>query len=146
MASVSRTSGRGTVVPVQNLDPDAPGDRDFSFGASFNPAAPSGPRNLLLVGIGSDGSAGTQFGVGLCIESRVPDNGHACTPTNAVPPVVFALRWDTAFDVDLHVVTPDGQDVNAKQDPLVGDAGVANSMSSHIDRDSMGNCAERVAR
>jgi hypothetical protein len=134
------------VVPVQNLDPDAPGQRDFSFGASFNPNIPAGPRSLDFVGIGKDGSAGTQYSLPVCFESRVPDNGHACSATKNAPPVVFALRWDTPFDLDLHVVLPNNQEVSAKYDPIVGDAGVANAMTSYIDRDSMGNCANDTWR
>ncbi len=146
------------VVPVQNLDPEANGQRDFGFTASFNPGDPSGEHPMVFVGFGKDGSARTQFTQNFCLESRVPDNLQSCIPANTVPPVVFSLRWDTAFDADLHVLTPAGQDINPKTDLIVGDAGFPTSpcptgmcpagaaciagqcQTSHIDRDSMGGC------
>jgi hypothetical protein len=129
------------VVPTQGLDVNYPGQRDFAFTASFNPTDRPGNHSLLFVGIASDGSGGPQVAQTFCIESRVPDNGHACQSSVAVPSAVFTLTWDTGFDVDLHVITPDGQDVNPKTDILVGDAGALKPTSSRIDRDSWGNCA-----
>jgi hypothetical protein len=135
------------VVPVLGVDTQQPGERDFSLSASFNRNDPTGFHPLLFVGIAKDGTAGTQYSQSFCIESRVPDNGHACYPkTYSVPPVVFSLTWDTGFDLDLHVITPDGHDVNPKSDLVVGDGGGINTLaelsaSNHIDRDSWGNCA-----
>ncbi len=128
------------VVPVQGFDVNYPGQRDFGFEAAFNPADRPGVHSLLFVGIGGDGVAGQQYAQSFCIESRVPDNGHACEPTIAVPPVVFTLSWDTGFDVDLHVLMPDGEDVNPKTRFFVGDAGPVTPTTSKFDRDSWGNC------
>jgi hypothetical protein len=136
------------VVPVQNLDPDQGGQRDFGFSASFNPTDPAGYHALTFVALASDGSAGQQFSGNYCIESRIPDNNHTCQPMNAVPAAVFSLRWDSNFDVDLHVITPDGQEISPKGDQYIGDAAppaTANVTAlaglSRIDRDSWGNCS-----
>jgi hypothetical protein len=128
------------VVPVQGIDSNFPGQRDFSFGASFNPGDQPGLRQLLFVALDGSGNGGVQYEQPICIESRVPDNGHACDPSSAVPAAVFTLRWDTNFDIDLHVVTPEGQDINPKTDLVVGDGGVLSNKVAHIDRDSIGNC------
>ena len=128
------------VVPVQGFEATEPGQRDFGFTANFNPDAPIGLHPLVFVGIASDGTGGPQYPQDFCIQSRVPDNDHACNPAQAVPPVVFTLRWDTAFDVDLHVILPDFTDINAKFDPDIGDGGLPTATTSRIDRDSMGNC------
>ena len=129
------------VVPVQGLDPQYPGQRDFGFGASFNPGDPAGPRDLVFVAIDGSGQSGVQYDQPVCIESRVPDNGHACDPSKPVPAAVFTLRWDTGFDVDLHVILPDGiTDINPKVNPDIGDGGLPTATTARIDRDSMGNC------
>ncbi len=85
-----------------------------------------------------------QTGVSLCINSRIPDNGFACYPDIQAPPhAVFTLEWDTNFDLDLHVLTPDGTDINARE-PYGGpiEAGVHGISPDlpHIDRDSLGDC------
>jgi hypothetical protein len=140
------------VIPTQGPDVQFPGERDFSFSASFNPGDTSGDTDLRVVAIGANGSGGLQFNAPICIESRVPDNGHACNPLRPVPNAVFSLVWDTAFDVDLTVITPSGQNVNPKTDTVTGgpDSGVPapspdavglyDSMEGVIDRDSMGEC------
>jgi len=141
------------VVPTQQQDVEFPGQRDFGFTASFNPGDAPGNANLRVVALGASGSAGVQFDGPLCIESRVPDNGHACNPLRPVPTAVFALRWDTAFDLDLTVLTPSGRNVNPKgattTEPVDGGAGptpapygvgLYDPAVGVIDRDSMGGC------
>jgi len=139
------------VLPAQGEDVQFPGTRDFSFGVSFGRTDTPGDTALRVVAIGSSGSAGLQVSAPICIESRIPDNGHACAPTKPVPAAVFSLTWDTAFDVDLTVITPSGRNVNPKSDPTTaGDAGVPfqppesvglfDGTTGVIDRDSMGQC------
>jgi hypothetical protein len=130
------------VVPVAGRDSQVANSSDFSFNASFDANDPPGERNLLMVAIGADGSAGTQLATELCIQSRIPDNGHACDPGAAVPAVVFSLQWDSNFDVDLHVIAPDGTDINPKTNPLQVplDAGMPPADDPKIDRDSLGQC------
>ena len=55
---------------------------------------------------------------------------------------MFSLQWDTNFDVDLHVITPAGVDVNPKANPLAApiDAGEPPADDPKIDRDSLGQC------
>jgi hypothetical protein len=160
-----RLADEGTgywVVPAAATAPN-PGSappvvRGFpGFSANFNPADTPGNTSLQFVGLGSDGSAGAQFRFPICIESRVPDNGHACSvshPPRPVPAVVFALRWDTNFDVDLNVQVPTGLVVNPKTqltsvDIDGGTPGITTSPNAVgwydgdvgvIDRDSMGSC------
>jgi hypothetical protein len=130
------------VVPVGGRDPLVPNAVDFGLSASFNANDPPGLRNLRMVALDPGGNGGTQVDTQLCIQSRIPDNGHACTPSNPVPAVVFTLQWDANFDVDLHVVAPDGTDINPKTNPLQVpvDAGQPPSDDPKIDRDSLGRC------
>lgn len=136
--------GLGTgywVVPIADPDPDFPGQNDFGFTAAFSPTDPAGRRQLLAVAIDSSGHAGTQFATPMCLEQRIPDNQHECNKTNPVPRAVFTLLWDADWDLDLHVILPDGRDVNPKA-PVTEptDAGMPGFGAGKIDRDSLRSC------
>jgi hypothetical protein len=140
-----RLAGLGTgywVVPVGAHDTIVPNASDFSFSASFSIDDPAGNHALRVVAIDGNGNGGTQVDTQLCIESRVPDNLHECDPQNPVPAAVISLQWDTNFDVDLHVITPSGVDVNPKTQPLAIpiEAGQPPADDPVIDRDSIGRC------
>jgi hypothetical protein len=150
------------LVPAAAIDlynPPPPANARYfpSFSMSFNRMDVPGVDHLRFVAIGNDGSGGNQISVPICIESRVPDNGHTCAlfpPRPPVPAVVFALTWDTNFDVDLNVVVPSGLLVSPKTQPttVVVDGGVSEAGPARnavglydgttgvIDRDSIGSC------
>ena len=130
------------VVPIAEPDPQFPGQRTFGFSADFDADAPAGFHPLRFVAIGGDGRAGVQSDTRVCIRSRIPDNLHACDPTQPVPAAVFTLTWDTNFDLDLHVVTPAGRDVGPKAQTSVPiEAGVQPGIDvAKIDRDSLASC------
>jgi hypothetical protein len=130
------------VTPVSSRDGQIPNAVDFGFNASFDIDDPPGLHNLRMVALDGNGNGGTQVDTQICIESRVPDNNHACDPNAAVPAVVMTLEWDANFDLDLHVVAPDGTDINPKSNPLQVpvDAGQPPSDDPKIDRDSLGQC------
>jgi hypothetical protein len=136
--------GLGTgywIVPIGDPDPDFPGQDDFGFSADFSASNPPGRRQLLTVAIGPNGNAGVQVETPICLEQRIPDNLHECVKTNPVPRAVFTLQWDVNSDMDLHVILPDGTDVNPKApitEPLEG--GEPPPTIGHIDRDSLRSC------
>ena len=130
------------VVPVGPTDPMFPGDISFKFTANFNADDRAGNRMLRFVAINGAGQGGTQSDAPICLLPRVPDNGHACNPAKPLPAVVISLRWDSNFDVDLHVVTPDGLDINPKSpigEPFDGSLPVP-AGTARIDRDSLRGC------
>jgi hypothetical protein len=130
------------VVPVAELDAMFPGELNFRFSANFDADNPPGFHPLRFVAIDGAGHAGDSTELPLCIADRIPDNLHGCEPNVPPPAAVITLRWDTNFDVDLHVVMPNGTDVNPKS-PLSApiEAGAAPDPNSpHIDRDSLGGC------
>jgi hypothetical protein len=142
----ARLEGLGTgywLVPTGAPDPTQPGTSTFGLTTSFDPNIPGGLRNLLIVAIGASGQAGYQTPTQLCIAPRIPDNGHSCDPTKPVPNAVLSLRWDTNFDLDLHVQGPHGANFSPEQ-PYGGpvDAGAHGIPAGlpQIDRDSLANC------
>jgi hypothetical protein len=140
------------VVPVGTPDLQMPGSYSFGIGANFDPSLPPGPIDARFVAIGLNGEAGEQKNAQLCVDSRIPDNGHACTPELAkslglppLPPAVFTLTWDTGFDLDLDVVTSTGLSFSAKRRfGTVLDSGTGKPPADlpRIDRDSMAGCVQ----
>jgi hypothetical protein len=131
------------VVPAGNPDTQTPGALGYSFSAGFNIDDTPGEHKLRIVAIGPDGNAGRQLPVKLCLDSRIPDNGHACNPSVAPPAEVFSLTWDTGFDLDMHVVLPAGAVYDTKMrvgEPLEAGVTMIPPDQPYIDRDSMQNC------
>jgi hypothetical protein len=148
-----RLGGLGTgywVLPMGNPDPQFPGELSFSASIDFNLSIPPGLHPLRVVAIGADGIGGAESDQTLCIASRLPGTAggtftndiSACNPSATPPDAVFALTWDADVDLDLHVVTPDGVDVNPKHplvDPVDAGGTVART-APRIDRDSLASC------
>jgi hypothetical protein len=130
------------VLPLGNPDPLYPGELTWSATTDFDRSIPAGKHPLRVVAIDPNGVAGEQQEQHFCFASRVPDNLNACDPTRNPPEAVFSLTWDADVDLDLHVVGPDGRDVNPKH-PLVNpvDGGtVPPRTDPAIDRDSLAAC------
>jgi hypothetical protein len=122
-------------------DIQVPGQLNWGFGASFGKDAPPGKHPLRFVAIDAQGNAGEQYELALCLDTLVPDDQHVCYPKLKSPETVFSLRWDGDADLDLHVITPGGRDVNPKS-PLVVpiDGGSPPQGAARIDRDSLFQC------
>jgi hypothetical protein len=132
------------VVPTGPVDGTDPTAVTFGMSTGFEPTVPAGLHDLLFVAIGPSGQGGPQSPFQFCFLPSIPDNGHACSPTTQPPATVFSLKWDSNFDLDLHVVTPSGLDINPKE-PFgtesieAGVHGVDPNLP-RIDRDSERNC------
>jgi hypothetical protein len=130
------------VVPLGVVNQNFPGENDFGMNMAFNPGDPPGHHDLAFVALDSAGNAGNQHVTPVCIDTALPDNQHACFPANTPPSTVISLVWDANFDLDLHVVTPEGVDINAKTRPNLGSDGGATTpaTAARIDRDSLDHC------
>lgn len=131
------------VVPVGTPDVTVNNAYTFSMSPGFDPDDAPGAHTLQFVAIGPSGAAGAPFDIDVCLDPRVPDNGHACHPNIDPPGAVFSLRWDTNFDLDLVVTTPSGMKYTPEQ--RLGeylDAGTTSIPKDvpYINRDSLRSC------
>lgn len=119
-----RIDGYGSgywLVPSGARDAQSPNSLAYSFNANLQETLPAGRHTLQLVGFDKDGRAGPVSESSICVQSLRPDNGNACFPAIAPPALVLSLEWDSAVDLDIAVVFPNGEIVNA------GRPGVVNS-------------------
>ncbi len=132
--------GRGHwLLPVDGPDPLNNGELGWQALIEVARDVPPGRKKLRVVAIDAAGRAGTQRELDVCVPRAVPDNLNACAPSIAPPAAVVSLTWDTAVDLDLVVVAPDGRVIDAKHPRVAdGDAGAAGPT---IDRDSNAACA-----
>jgi len=138
------------VLPLGNPDPQFPGELTWSAIIDFSPSITPGLDALRVVAVTSAGISGPQSDQNFCIASRLPaDPGapypndiSACNATLSPPDAVFALTWDADVDLDLHVITPAGNDVNPKSPLLtpVDAGGTPAAAAPRIDRDSVAWC------
>ena len=112
----------------------------------FSRDLPLGEQTLLLSAMNADGVAGSSQSYTLFVESFVPTE---CPPGSGKPcPAVISLAWDSGADLDLHLVAPDGIELDA-QNPttatpaqLMMAGGMVPEGTGYLDRDSNGSCVE----
>jgi hypothetical protein len=102
-------------VPVQDLDPMFPGERDFQLRFDTGSSLPPGLHTLNLAAIDDAGRRGPLFELEVCVRDELlPDNLNPCDPELLPPALVVALEWDHDVDLDLVVDTPSGKRISAK--------------------------------
>jgi len=142
--------GLGTgywVIPVLGAEPALDDEQLWAAELEFSSKLPPGVQMLALAALDGRGLSGPQHLERLCVAPRVPDNLNACEPTLAPPALVLSLEWDRDVDLDLRVLTPDGEFVDPKKpttalqvDGSVPDAALADPTTSIIDSDSNRSC------
>ncbi len=128
--------------PVGFPDPVNAGELTFDMIVDLAPTVPTGLQNLRFVAIDAAGQAGGQVSSELCIGGEIPDNFNACDPSLPPPPAVITLSWDTAADLDLEVVTPDGRVVDPKHPSTAGKGATAAAIAAGgtFDGDAQAGC------
>lgn len=109
--------GLGTgywIRPTEGADALAGGEQTFELEATLGEVAP-GPGALRLVALDERGVAGPQRVIPICVASPLPDNLNACDPTRKPPAAIISLRWGAPVDLDLVVVGPGGEVVDARR-------------------------------
>jgi len=138
------------VLPVTGVDPTMPGTYNWNATLDFGGNIEPGKHPLGAVAIDAAGNAGSQTATPLCVLSDIPDNSSACSATAKPPFSVLSLNWDTAVDLDLRVITPQGKVVDPKHpstalavdgkvDPAAPNTGV-------FDSDAERNCQHTGSR
>jgi hypothetical protein len=120
------------VLPVTGQDPTRPGTFTWTATLDFGAQIPPGFHGLGVVGIDAAGHGGTQTEADLCVTSDIPDNLSACSPAAKPPATVVSLAWDTAVDLDLRVITPEGKIVDPKH------PSTARAVNGHVDPTAKG--------
>ncbi len=124
------------VLPVSAPDPANNDELLWRFTADLGTSLSPGLHQLRLAAIDTANRAGTQAELELCVSSPIPDNLNACIPTEKPPESVVSLAWNANVDLDLHIVTPDGKELNAKHPSTAveSDAGVVDPTQPHVGR------------
>lgn len=137
--------GRGYwVLPVDGPDPLNNGELGWQALVEIGRDVPSGSKELRVVAIDAAGNAGTQRALPICVPRLLPDNLNACDPSIAPPAAVVSLTWDTAVDLDLIAVAPDGRVIDAKHPrgfTIDAGADAGGPAPPAIDRDSNAACS-----
>jgi hypothetical protein len=137
------------LMPVAGPDPSENNDLTWSFTADIGWDAPVGNQSLLFVAFDSNGNAGAQQALPICVSSYLPDNLNSCDPQIKPPAAIVSLTWDSDADMDLVVVTPDGTVVDSKHPVTapIASGGVPTQFlpskdktTGYIDQDSNGDC------
>lgn len=106
------------VFPAGAPDAFVPGFLSWSGLVDFHEVKP-GRHRLLAAAIDAKGHSGTQVSTTICVNRPVPDNGNVCDPRQSPPGIVVSLSWNTPADLDLLVLTPTGDLIDART-PAVG--------------------------
>jgi hypothetical protein len=119
-------------VPVGAADVMVSGAVTWGASLAFSLAIPPGKHNLEFSAIDVNGTAG-------------PANLLTVNLTSPVPKgkVVISLSWDSAADLDLHLVAPDGTELwSGHPNTYMGDDGMLPMGTAVLDRDSNGSCVQ----
>jgi len=122
------------VVPVGPLDPQKKdGELTWEIVADIARDVPAGDHPLVLSSTDEQDRSGPVYSLPQTIQSRIPDGR-----------VVISLRWDTDADLDLHLVAPNGNELDPKHittaGPIDGGADALPPGTGVLDRDSNPAC------
>jgi hypothetical protein len=127
----------GWIVPAAAPSADTPDQPSFQIEIAIAADAPLGPMDLRFLASDVNARTGTPRVVHMIAEDEAPPDGE----------LVFALGWEGAADLDLHVVAPDGHeawwgDPNTYEPPPPGQPFDPNAWRSGgiLDRDANGSC------
>lgn len=123
-------------LPVGSPDLVNPGSLSWSARVDLSSRAPLGTRPLRVAAVTPDGHFGPASDLNLRIQGDAPDGA-----------LVITLAWENETDLDLHVVTPDGTEVwarnlNTYQPPAPGEPydPAAVLAGGWLDQDSNSQC------
>lgn len=129
--------------PVDVVDPQQKDRVTWEVVVDVGRTVLPGLRTLRFAAIDEAGRAGTQRDLKVCVPDSI-EGIHACDAKKPLPAARIVLTWDAPVDLDLHVVTPSGKDVSAKNPTTAKespDGGTAPAATDGVvDRDSNRAC------
>jgi len=120
------------VVPVGAPDQETKGELTWKTVCNFSHDLPAGPQKLLFAAANRDGKFGAQRFLDVTATPFRPE-GH----------VVASLSWGNDADVDLHLISPSGKELDPKHISTTDfDKGTMMPAAGGgtLDRDSLANC------
>jgi len=129
------------VLPTGGVNPQTD-NLIWSVAADFDRGIAAGKREVRVVAFDDHDVAGQQVALTICVDTKVPDNLHACDPKRPLPQAVISLSWDANVDLDLQVHTPDDELLDSKHraTAMPDDMGNLPDDVGIIDRDSNAGC------
>ena len=121
------------VTPVGPPDQDTKGELTWKVVCNFAHDLPAGPQKLRFAAANRDGTFGAQRLLEVMTTPFMPQ-GH----------VVASLSWGNDADVDLHLISPSGKELDPKHISTTEiDEGTKLPLpgGGTLDRDSIANCA-----
>ena len=120
------------VVPVGAADVQQSAELVWSAGCNFSWSIPPGSHDVGFAAIDQNGEAGPTNTLTLTFQSPVPAGK-----------VVISLDWDSSADLDLHLVAPDGTELDPQHpNTYAGTDGMLPPGTAVLDRDSNGACIQ----
>lgn len=102
------------VLPTLGLDVLAPGERSFEASATIGNLEP-GLYRLVLVAFDAQRRAGPPRNFEICLASELPDNLNGCDRAAKPPAAIVTLTWNSQADVDLVLLGPGGEVLEARR-------------------------------
>jgi hypothetical protein len=119
-------------VPVGPPDVQTNGAVSYGATCSFSLAIKPGKHDLQFAAMDGMGNGGPINALTLNIQSPVPKGKDVVT-----------LRWDSAADLDLHLIAPDGTELWSQHpNTYAGTDGVLPMGTAVLDRDSNASCVQ----
>lgn len=130
-----KLDGLGTgywVAPVGAPDQETKGELTWKMVCNFAHDLPAGPQRLLFAAANRDGKFGAQRVLDVTSTPFLPQ-GH----------VVASLTWGNDADLDLHLISPSGKELDPKHlntTAIDEDTMAPLPGGGTLDRDSLANC------
>lgn len=129
---------------VAGRDPFTEGQLTFAFDIDFGEIEP-GPHTLRFVGVDENGKGGLQADLLICIRRPIPDNRNSCDETQLPPATVVSVRFSVEANVDLVLVGPGGEIVDARRPTGSGGEDIPDDPNDHPEfpvfgRNSLAGC------
>jgi hypothetical protein len=124
------------IVPVGPEDPQTEGDLSWEMVIDYSASLAPGKHPLLLAASDETGAFGPTRDLPILVQPLAPEGA-----------AVISLSWDSAADLDLHVIGPNGKETDPKHltTTLDLDGGLPPGVGV-IDRDANAGCGQNGYR